>query len=256
MSTAAFYEPHKFSAGALALVVHGLFFTLLFFGFNWHVKPPQNIQVDMWDKLPDPTPEIVPAPLPPPVLPPPVIPPVAPKVVEPIAPTKGEIELKDKKKKKNERSKKEKPLAKAPPPKAEKNRQTELDQQRAQEKQQAAAERTAKENERIQELKAKMRAEMDAATQGEVARYKDLISAKISRNIVMPPDVPENAEAKFIVIVLPGGSVADVKLETSSGNAAYDSAAERAIYKAQPLPVPQDADLARMFRELRLSVKP
>jgi colicin import membrane protein len=47
-----------------------------------------------------------------------------------------------------------------------------------------------------------------------------------------------------------------VKLIKSSGNAAYDSAAERAIYKAQPLPLPQEEALARMFRELRLSVKP
>jgi colicin import membrane protein len=69
--------------------------------------------------------------------------------------------------------------------------------------------------------------------------------------------VAEKAEAIFLVTVLPGGSVMDnVKLEKSSGNAAYDSAAERAIYKAQPLPVPQDPELARMFRELRLSVKP
>jgi colicin import membrane protein len=70
--------------------------------------------------------------------------------------------------------------------------------------------------------------------------------------------VPDSAEAKFMVIVLPGGSVMNdgVKLIKSSGNAAYDSAAERAIYKAQPLPMPQDEALARMFRELRLSVKP
>ena len=61
-----------------------------------------------------------------------------------------------------------------------------------------------------------------------------------------------------MVIVLPGGAVMDggVKLLKSSGNEAYDSAAERAIYKAQPLPLPQDTELARLFRELRLSVKP
>jgi colicin import membrane protein len=42
----------------------------------------------------------------------------------------------------------------------------------------------------------------------------------------------------------------------SSGHAAYDAAAERAIYKAQPLPVPSDAALQKMFRELKLTIRP
>lgn len=261
MSALAYYEPHKLSAGALALVVHALFFTLLFFGFNWHVKPPLSMQVEMWDKLPEPAPEIAPVPPPLPAIPAPV---AAPKVTEPAV--QAEIEFKAKPARSKKEEAKKKPVAEPSSKKDEKARQ--LEQQRAQaaqlelakqqerDKQRAAEERAAQEDERIQEHKAKMRAEMDAATQGEVARYKDMISAKISHNIVMPPDVPENAEAKFMVIVLPGGTVVDVKLLKSSGNAAYDSAAEHAIYKAQPLPLPQDAALARMFRELRLSVKP
>lgn len=192
----------------------------------------------MWDQLPDPAPEISPLPasLPETIAPkieqaPQKIEPVPPpKVVEPPEPTKADIELKEKKKKK-------------------------LEEEQA--KQIAAEKRLAQEDERVQELRAKMRAEMDAATQSEVARYKGMIQSKIKRNIVMPPDVSENAEVVFMVIVLPGGLVMDnVKLIKSSGNAAYDSAAERAIYKAQPLPMPQDAALARMFRELRLSLKP
>jgi len=272
MSTLAFQEPHRFSAGILALLVHGIFFSLLFFGFNWNVKSPPNMVVDMWSDLPDPVPEIAPEPLPLPPAPalPEIKPVVPPKVVAPIAPPKAEIEVKEKKKKADP-EKKEKTLAKVPPQKIElsklleaeaRKKQQELDARQALEaqlerdKQRAAEERTARENERIRELKAKMRAEMDAATQDEVARYKDMIQAKIRRNIVMPPEVSERAEAKFMVIVLPGGSVVDVKLLKSSGNTAYDNASERAIYKAQPLPMPQDAALARMFRELRLSVKP
>lgn len=260
MGTLAYYEPHKFSAGALALAVHALFFFLLYSSFNWHVKTPPGMVVEMWEKLPEPAPEIVPEPLPPPAPTKPE-PAVALKVAESIAAPKADIEIKEKKK--AERAKKEKPAAKTSAQPDEKARQEELEKQRAQEEQQqrdkqrAAEERSARENERIKELKAKMRAETDAATQSEVTRYKDLIQAKIRRNIVMPPDVAENAEAIFLLIVLPGGLVMDnPKLLKSSGNAAYDSAAERAIYKAQPLPMPQDAALSRMFRELRLSVKP
>jgi colicin import membrane protein len=277
MSTLGYYEGHKFSAGALALVVHAIFFSLLYFSFNWHVKHPPNMIVEMWNTLPDPVPiptpapEIipVPAPLPVPVLKPAEIISI-PKVPEPVVTAKADIVFKEKKKKKPV------PIAK-PPAKQETKIQSreiekqraiagqveqakkqELEEQQTRERQLAAEERTARENERAREHRESMRAEVEAATASEVARYKELIQAKISRNIVMPPDVPDSAEAKFMVIVLPGGAVMNdgVKLIKSSGNAAYDSAAERAIYKAQPLPMPQDEALARMFRELRLSVKP
>jgi colicin import membrane protein len=42
----------------------------------------------------------------------------------------------------------------------------------------------------------------------------------------------------------------------SSGNTAYDEATERAIYKAQPLPMPTDPVLKKRFRELRLTIRP
>jgi colicin import membrane protein len=229
----------------------------------------------MWDNLPDPvpvtTPEIIPAPM---SLPEPVLR-VAetisiPKTPEQVVSAKADIVFKEKKKKtpvavaktpakpenKIQQREIEKQLAKAAQVQQEKK--LELVDQQAREKQLAGEERTTRENERTRQHMESMRAEVEVATANEVSRYKEMIQAKISRNIVMPPDVPESAEAKFTVIVLPGGSVMNdgVKLIKSSGNAAYDSAAERAIYKAQPLPLPQEEALARMFRELRLSVKP
>ncbi len=265
MSALAYREPQKLPAAILALVVHAVFFSLLYFGINWHVKPPQGMMIEMWDQLPAEAPpelEVVPAvEPPPPVEEPPQIQKVAPKV-EPAPPAKADIELKDKKKKKELelKAKQEEQAQKAEKAKQEeKAKQLEIEKQRAEKldlEKQRLEKYTAQESAKLQQQQAKMRAEMDAAFQGEVARHTDLIRAKISRNIVMPPDVPTTAEAKFMVIVLPGGSVADVKLLKSSGHSAYDSAAERAIYKAQPLPMPQDAALARLFRELRLSVKP
>ena len=254
MSTLTYYEPHKFSAGALALVVHAVFFYLLYFGVHWHVKTPPSMVAEMWSSLPDPTPEIAPVPPPPPppspVIPKPEVVPVH-KAVEPVAPKKADIEFKEKKTK-IAPAKKEVPAEKIPPKPDEKAQQVARENQRIEEMKQAAREEA-----RIQEHKDKMRADIDAAAISEKNRYIDLIRSKISSKIIMPPDVPENAEAIFIVTVLPGGAVMDgVKLEKSSGNAAYDSAAERAIYKAQPLPMPQDEAVARMFRVLRLSVKP
>jgi colicin import membrane protein len=68
--------------------------------------------------------------------------------------------------------------------------------------------------------------------------------------------LPESAESVFKVTLLPDGSVMDAVLLKSSGNPAYDDATERAIYKAQPLPMPKDDALQRMFRELRLTIRP
>ncbi len=48
-----------------------------------------------------------------------------------------------------------------------------------------------------------------------------------------------------------------VELNKSSGNSAYDAAVERAIARAQPLPVPTDTDLFQeYFRELNLVFRP
>jgi colicin import membrane protein len=100
------------------------------------------------------------------------------------------------------------------------------------------------------------RAERAAATGRVVDEYVAKITNKIKGKVVMPPDVPSDVSAVFEVTVLPGGSVLNPRLLKSSGNAAYDSAVERAILKAQPLPLPPDAALFNRFRELRLTFRP
>jgi TonB family protein len=73
----------------------------------------------------------------------------------------------------------------------------------------------------------------------------------------MVADVPGSAEAIYKVTLLPDGTLMDDPvLVKSSGFAAYDDAAARAIIAASPLPVPTDATLQKMFRELKLSIKP
>jgi len=90
-----------------------------------------------------------------------------------------------------------------------------------------------------------------------VNEYQAKIKAKIRRNIVMPPDVRDDALAEFSVTLLPDGSVLlPSKLIKSSGNAAYDHAVERAILKSQPLPLPADVAMFDKFRKLKLKFKP
>ena len=66
---------------------------------------------------------------------------------------------------------------------------------------------------------------------------------------------PAIPQAEFDVTLMPTGEVLNLKLTRSSGSSAYDSAVERAIYKAQPLPLPPDPTLFGEFRELHLKFR-
>ena len=88
-----------------------------------------------------------------------------------------------------------------------------------------------------------------------IDEYKQRIRLKIMRLVVLPPNIPGNAEAEFDVVIQPDGNLLGVKLKNSSGNKAYDNAVERAILKALPLPLPPDAALFKYFRELTLGFR-
>jgi colicin import membrane protein len=66
--------------------------------------------------------------------------------------------------------------------------------------------------------------------------------------------VQGNPEAVFNVVQLPTGDVLSVKLKKSSGNPALDTAIERAILKASPLPLPEPRSLFE--RQLELTFRP
>lgn len=248
MSAAVYDEPYKLPAGALALAVHAMFFALLYFGVNWRAEPPQGMVVDIWESLPAPEAARVRV-EPPPAEPLPVEqveppkPSEPPKLVEPVEPPKADIELAEKKKKKAKLAEVEKQLEQKKIIDAKKAQQAAQAEQRVRAEQAAQAERE------------RVRAEQAAAGK-MVDEHKARIIAKIRRNIVMPPDVPDNARAEFDVVLLPGGSVLSVKLTKPSGKEAYDSAVERAIFKAQPLPLPPDVALFNKFRELHLMFSP
>ncbi len=235
MNAAAPPDSYKLPAGILALAVHAAFFALLYFGFSWQTQPPVTMSVELWQSLPDSAPvppveAIVEEAVPPPeevvevVKPDIVIPNKKPKIeVKP--PEKKPAEVKPEIKKPTEARK----VAVTPSP----PRPSAAEQQAARDK-----------------------AEQDAATGRVVDEYSGKIKAKITRNVVMPPDVANDARAEFLVTVLPGGRVLPPRLIKSSGNAAYDAAVERAIIKSEPLPLPADAGLFNRFRELKLGFKP
>jgi colicin import membrane protein len=241
MSTLVYREPYKLPAGLLALAVHVLFFGLLYFGFSWHTQPPQGMVVDLWSDIPDAktgTAKTVERPAPKPAAPPKPVETPKPVVEQskPQAQPKPEIALKELKK----QPEKPKPVERREPKPASRV-DTRAEQQAAAEQAAAAAAEAAQ-----------------AAAQGKVINeFIGRIRAKIRSNIVMPPDVADDALAIFDVTLLPDGSVMFTKLKKSSGNDAYDNAVERAIKKSDPLPLPPDVTLfQRNFRNLELMFKP
>ena len=234
-----YQEPNRLASGLMALMVHALFFALLMSGLRWQSQPVEDFAVELWEALPNETPAVEAAPA--------VEPAPAPVVkAAPPQPVKADIEVREKK------------ISKPKPAKTEKTAKQTAKENRARRlaEEQRLLEEYAARQQRRQAEHSRVSAEVNAATAAEVGRYQDMIRSKVRRNIVMPPDVPESAVAEFKVTMLPGGMVLDAVLLKSSGNVAYDNAAERAIYKSQPLPLPAEAELQKVFRELRLTIRP
>jgi colicin import membrane protein len=243
MSATVYYEPNRLPAGILALVVHCVFFALLYFGFNWNRQALSNptMSVELWSNLPE---EVVAPPVNPKVDEV-VQPPPQAKIVEPdiVIPEKKKVAVKPVEAK----PEKVKPVPKAAKPKSDTPKPVEQNP----EVRRLADEQAARDQaERI-------RQDEQAAAIGKVVdEYRAKIEAKIRRNVVEPPGVAKDARAEFLVTLLPGGAVLKAELKKSSGNAAYDNAVERAILKSDPLPLPPDVQLFNRFRELDLVFKP
>lgn len=203
--------------------------------------------VEMWDTLPNA--EVVPEQVPaaPPVVAEPAPPPKALAPVSP--PVKADIELREKKSKKAK-------VTEKPAKKDEKKEKAAARARQEAERRELEAYETSSGQIRKAE-QARVRTEVTTATKVQVDRYQDMIRSKIRRKMKMVADVPENAEAVFKVTLLPDGMLMDDPvLIKSSGYPAYDEAAERAILSAEPLPVPADVSLQKMFRELELKIRP
>lgn len=101
-----------------------------------------------------------------------------------------------------------------------------------------------------------LNASQAAATQGEIDKYKVQIIQVIGQQWLVPANLRENLSCKLLIRLAPKGLVLNVTLVESSGVPVLDRSAIAAVYKASPLPVPDDPSLFDNFRELNLTVKP
>lgn len=266
-------------AGALALGVHVVFVLLLVFGVSWQTQHPAPVMVDLWEALPPPPPVVKPArpPTPAPVKTPEPVkvkPAPRPVVDEPPPPKTPDIAL-EKKKAESERQKKLQAMQaaeeKARADAARKAQETQLAERKKREllrqmeeedltrrmaDEVAASEarqaKLAEAQAKLAETQAKL---AEAATaskrQAEVAsvvgQYRDLISAKVRGNTRLPDNLAGNPQVRCLVKLLPTGEVQSVRVTQSSGNAAYDEAVVRGIWKSSPLPLPGERDARAAF---------
>lgn len=279
MTAAVYNTPgERAISGALALAMHLLFLVLLVFGVAWQKQDSRPVIVDLWSELPPlPKPKPAPAPVVKPEPPPPkaeVKPPPKPEPkpepkVEPKPVPDPEIALKEKRERERKAreqalAEKKKREAQALAEKKRKEAEALAEKKRREEKTRLAALKAKQEKEaemrRLAQEQAEAQRRLAAAEAAERARlideYKRRIADKIKRFIVQPPNLEGNPEVEFAVTVLPGGEVLDVRTRRASNLAAWDSAVERAIRQAQPLPLPSDPLLMREFRELNLKFRP
>ena len=153
-----------------------------------------------------------------------------------------------------------------------KEKQVELKLKQVQDlkKQQTLAKAEAKNQLEKEVLKAKQaaaastaaaeKAAMDAARRarlsGVVDKYKAQILQAISRQWILPENLRPGLSSQFRIRLAPNGAVLEVSLIKSSGDPILDRSAQTAIYKASPLPVPEDAETFDIFRDISLTVRP
>lgn len=137
----------------------------------------------------------------------------------------------------------------------------EAEQKRLEEERRKAEEarkRKEAEEQRKREEAERLRREEEARRQAQIAAEErarqvraatatlaQAISSRLQANWRRPPDIEPRTEPQIQIRVTPDGKVIDVRTVRSSGNDIYDRSVEDAAWRASPLPMPSDPDIAR-----------
>ncbi|MDH5633231.1 MAG: cell envelope integrity protein TolA [Gammaproteobacteria bacterium] len=126
----------------------------------------------------------------------------------------------------------------------------------------------AEKQRRQKEMEQQMQ-QMLAEEEGEMARqasarkaneitdkFRTVIQQKVSRNWIKPAGVGKGLECVMRVRLAAGGDVISTEVVRSSGDAIFDRSVESAVFKAAPLPVPEDATMFERFREIEFLFRP
>lgn len=159
---------------------------------------------------------------------------------------KKKKEAEDKKKKEEEAKRKKAEEEKKKKDETEKKKREDAEKKKKEEelrKKKEAEARKREEDELARELDAEAEqvaaAARRSAQQGEIAKYLGLIANKVRRNWIKPEN-PQGL-ARLRIRLAPGGTVLEVI--SCEGERLMCESATRAVYKADPLPVPADPAL-------------
>lgn len=137
---------------------------------------------------------------------------------------------------------------------AERKRLEDVERQRAEnERKRREAEEAEKQRQFDREL-AEETQRLEAMNSGALARYLYGIRQRIQRNWVKPPSARPGLECVVNVRQLPGGEVVGATIGQCNGDDAVQRSIEAAVFKASPLPEPEDPTL--FDRNLRITFKP
>ncbi len=95
-----------------------------------------------------------------------------------------------------------------------------------------------------------------ARARSEVDKYTTLIRQKVSRSWSRPMGAARGLQCVVKVRLTLSGDVLGATVVRSSGNALFDRSVENAVYKAAPLPLPEDPALFDNFREIEFLFNP
>lgn len=139
----------------------------------------------------------------------------------------------------------------------------ELARQEAEKQHKIAAEKQQRENEEKLRVAADRQVEEDRvrAENAKIAKQasmdaKALIKRKVTQNWNQPSTVSAKLSCKLKVSLIASGDVMSVSVLKSSGDPLFDASVERAVYKASPLPVPEDPDVFKQFRSFTFVFAP
>lgn len=161
----------------------------------------------------------------------------------------------------------------------EKAKQLQLAQQKEQARKQEQARRERVEREKAEQERIERERQLREETERELAEaiaaenmqqqsesdqamagsYIALISGLITENWSRPPSARNNMEAELILQLVPTGEVVSVTVVKSSGDAAFDESAVRAVKKAERFPELQKVPIRvfeQYFRQLRIKFRP
>jgi colicin import membrane protein len=137
---------------------------------------------------------------------------------------------------------------------AERKRQEDIEKQRLEnERRRQEAEEEEIRRQRQVEIDTENR-RLERMQADDTARWVYAIQQKIGRYTILPASKPEDLECVVDVRQLPGGRVVDVQIGRCNGDESVRRAIEAGVYKASPIPAPDNP--AIFDRNLRITFKP